>query len=196
MYTVDEIKNNYKKMSDSQIEKIALFESKGLRKDVINILRSEIKNRKLNSDLLNWVNAETKAFKEQEIIELKNKISNLTCPNCLNNTTKLSGFEINKIISFLVYSKETNQKKVLCKNCGNKEKTTSILQNLFFGWWSRNGILATPYLIIKDLINLFYSEKISDRILVKMIEGNTGYFRMNGTEKEILSDFINKFNEI
>lgn len=182
-------------MSDSQIEKIALFESKSLRKEVLTILRNEIKGRKLNSDLCNWVNAETKTFTKTEIIELKNKVSNLHCPNCQKEIGKLYGFEINKIISFLIYSNETNQEKILCKKCGNKEKVISIIQNLFLGWWSRNGIFTTPYLLIKDLINLFHSEKISNRILSKIIKKNTGYFRMNGTETEILNDFILRYNK-
>ncbi len=195
MYTLEEIRSNYKTLPDSKIEKIALFESKGLRKDVIQVLRDELNERNLDPKLLNWVNAETNSFKPEEALILKRKLSNLTCIKCLEKTEKLYGYEINKMVSFLIFSKETNQQKILCQTCGNKARFNALFTTFLFGWWSTHGILTTPYIIIKDLINLFYFKKISNRIYENLIRENTGYFRLNGTEDKSLVKFLSEFNE-
>lgn len=194
MHRFDEIKNNYKKMSDSEIEKIALFESIGLQRKVIEILRSEIKIRGLNSNLLNWVNSGSKKFEENELEGLIKDISILPCPKCSKNSSILYGYEINKIFSYVISSSESQKEKILCSACGKKEKALSIIQNSLFGWWSKSGMFSTPYLLTKDIFNLSRSKKISKRILNKMIINNTGYLRMNG-DKESLIDFINRFNK-
>ena len=47
MYSVKEIRENYKGFSDSEIENIARNESKGLRKEVLGILKQEIEKHLL-----------------------------------------------------------------------------------------------------------------------------------------------------
>ena len=195
MHRFDKIKNQYKNMSDSEIEKTALFESIGLERKVINILRDEIKIRGLNTNLLNWVNAGSKKFKENELVDLIKDISGLPCPKCSIKSSILYGYEINKIISYFIGSSESQKEKILCSACGNKEKALSIIQNSLLGWWSRNGVFSTPYLLIKDIFNLSKTKKISKRILNEMITDNSGYLRMNVTDKESLIDFVNRFNK-
>ena len=48
MYSIEEIRENYKEFSDSKIENIARNESKGLRKEVLGILKDEIEKRNLD----------------------------------------------------------------------------------------------------------------------------------------------------
>ena len=58
MYSIDEIRKNYKEFSDSKIENIAKNESKGLRKDILGILKGEIEKRNLDKNLISGVEAE------------------------------------------------------------------------------------------------------------------------------------------
>jgi len=194
MLTIEEIRNNYKTLSDSKIEKIALFESKKLKKEFIDVLRDEIKERNLSPNLLSWVDAETDTFKPNEIESLKRKINVLACPKCSMKTNNIYGFELNKIMSFLIFTKETNQNMILCKSCGNKEKANWLFTTFLFGWWSLNGFLTTINIIVKDSINFMYLNKISNRVLDKVIKENTGHLRINGTDDESLLNFLKEYN--
>jgi len=195
MYSVDEIRENYKDFSDSKIENIAKNESKGLRKDVLGILKDEIEKRNLDKNLISWVETETKSFDGIERDSLKTKIQNLNCPKCSENKDRLYGFEINQIVSVLLFANDTRNEKILCLSCGKKAKLKAILITFFAGWWSRRGILLTPWIVIKDSFNFLFINKISDKIINRLIDENTGHFRRKGTENGTLNRLIKRRNE-
>ena len=195
MYSVDEIRENYKDFSDSKIENIAKNESKGLRKDVLGILKDEIEKRNLDKNLISWVETETKSFDGIERDSLKTKIQNLNCPKCSEKKDRLYGFEINQIVSVLLFTNDTRNEKILCLSCGKKAKFKAILITFFAGWWSRHGILLTPFTVLKDSFNFLFIEKISDRIMNRLIDENTGHFRRKGIENETLNRLIKRRNE-
>ncbi len=195
MYSVEEIRENYKGFSDSKIENIAKNESKGLRKDVLGILKDEIEKRNLDKNLISWVETETKSFDGIERDSLKTKIQNLNCPKCSEKKDRLYGFEINQIVSILLFTNDTRNEKILCLSCGKKAKFKAILITFFAGWWSRRGIFLTPFTVLKDSFNFLFIEKISDKIINRLIDENTGYFRRKGIEKETLNQLIKRRNE-
>ncbi len=195
MYSVEEIRENYKEFPDSKIENIAKNESKGLRKEVLGILKDEIEKRNLDRNLINWVETETKTFDGIERESLINKIQNLNCPKCSKKKDKLYGFEINKIMSILLLTFISRKEKVLCKSCGKKEKLKALIITLFAGWWSANGFLKTFWVLIMDTTNFLYLDKISSKILNRIVNENTGHFRRKGTENGTLNRLIKRRNE-
>ena len=195
MYSVEEIRENYKDFSDSKIENIAKNESKGLRKEVLGILKDEIEKRNLDKNLINWIETETKTFDGIERESLINKIQNLNCPKCSKKKDRLYGFEINQIVSVLLYTHDTRNEKILCMSCGKKAKLNAILITLFAGWWSRRGFFLTPINVIRDSFNFLFIEKISDRIINRLINENTGHFRRIGIENGTLNRLIKTRNE-
>ena len=190
MYSIEEIRENYKGFSDSKIENIAKNESKGLRKEILQILKEEIEIRGLDKNLITWVEAETNTLTDFERKTLIRKIENLKCPNCEQKRSKLTGQEFNTIVSIIIWCDATTKNKILCYYCGRNEKLKSMLITLFAGWWSRSGILNTPYTLIKDTINLFFKKKINDRIIAEFIDQNNGMFRLHGTDEENLFNLI------
>jgi len=194
MYSVEEIRENYKEFSDSKIENIAKNESKGLRKDVLGILKEEIEKRNLDTNLISWVETESNSFEGIERESLIKKIQNLNCPKCSEKKDKLYGFEINQIVSVILFANDTRKEKILCLSCGKKAKLKAILITFFAGWWSRRGILLTPLTVIKDSINFMFINKISDRIINRLIDENTGEFRRKGTENNVLNRIIKRRN--
>ena len=195
MYSVEEIRENYKGFSDSKIENIAKKESKGLRKDVLGILREEIEKRNLDKNLISWVETETKTYDGIERDSLVKKIQNLNCPKCAEKKDRLYGFEINQVVSVLLFANDTRNEKILCLSCGKKAKLKAIFITFFAGWWSRRGILLTPWIVIKDSFNFLFINKISDKIINRLIDENTGHFRRKGTENGTLNRLIKIRNE-
>ena len=195
MYSVEEIRENYKEFSDSKIENIAKKESKGLRKEVLGILKDEIEKRKLDKNLISWVETETKTYSGIERDLLIKKIQNLNCPKCSEKKDRLYGFEINQVVSVLLFANDTRNEKILCLSCGKKAKWKAILITFFAGWWSRRGIFLTPWIVIKDTFNFLFINKISDKIINRLIDENTGHFRRKGTENGTLNQLIKRRNE-
>ncbi len=195
MYNIEEIRENYKGFSDSKIENIAKKESKGLKKEVVEILKEEIEKRNLDKNLISWVETETKTFDGIERESLIKKIQHLNCPKCSEKKDRLYGFEINKVMSFLLLTFISRKEKVLCKSCGKKEKLKAIIITFFTGWWSVNGFLKTFWVVIMDTTNFLYLDKISQKILKRIVDENTGYFRRKGTENGTLNQLIKKRNE-
>ncbi|MDO3695917.1 hypothetical protein QVZ41_13785 [Wenyingzhuangia sp. chi5] len=194
MYSVEEIKENYKSFSDSKIENIAINESKDLRTEVLEILRNEILKRKLDANLITWVNAETNYFTEKETLELAEKIKKIKCPNCGEKNNELKGYEINKVFSFIIFYSRTIERRILCKRCGRNNNIISNLSILLLGWWSRRGFLVTPYCLFKNIINSFSNEKISNNVINEFIKQNNGMFRLHGINEENISNLISLHN--
>jgi|TARA_E500000318_G_scaffold110157_2_gene124895 hypothetical protein len=195
MYSVEEIRENYKGFSDSKIENIAKKESKGLRKEVLGILKEEIEKRNLDKNLISWIETETKTYDGIERDSLIKKIQNLNCPKCSEKKDRLYGFEINQVVSVLLFANDTRNEKILCLSCGKKAKLKAILITFFAGWWSRRGILLTPWIVVKDSFNFLFINKMSDKIINRLIDENTGHFRRKGTENGTLSRLIKRRNE-
>lgn len=195
MYSIEEIKENYENFSDSKIENIAKNESKGLRKEVRSILKDEIHKRNLDKTLVTWVEVETDRFEGMERESLIHKIQNLNCPRCDEKKERLYGFEIHRVVSPLLFTFDTRKEKVLCRSCGRKEKLYAILITFFAGWRSRRGILLTPFTVLKDTINFMYLNKISDRIVNRIVDENTGSIRYMGTDDKVLTQIVDLRNK-
>ncbi|MDB9955049.1 DNA polymerase, partial [Flavobacteriaceae bacterium] len=108
---------------------------------------------------------------------------------------RLYGFEINQVVSVLLFANDTRNEKILCLSCGKKAKLKAILITFFAGWWSRRGIFLTPWIVIKDSFNFLFINKISDKIINRLIDENTGHFRRKGTENGTLNRLIKNRNE-
>ena len=129
---------------------------------------------------------------EQEI--LLNKIQNLKCPVCSKKKKKLYGFEVNTIISAIMFSDHTRNELVACLSCGVKAKLRAILITLFAGWWSKKRFKQTPVVLIKDISNFFKLKKTSTRVLNKLITEKAGYLKRKGTDSTTLTSLLKSRN--
>ncbi len=196
MRTVEEIRQNYKKFTDCKIEDLAKNESRSLRPEILVVLKDEILVRNLDANLITWVEAENNLFSELEKKNLKEKIKHLPCTNCSSRNGELNGYEISTIISYLLYCDDKTDIKIICFNCASTLRNKAFLKTFFLGWWSKRGIITTPYTLIKEIINLFfYKEKISNRVLDTFIDKNNGIFRLEGTENDTLTTLIKYVNK-
>lgn len=195
MYDIEEIRANYKNFFDDKIIQIAQHESKGLRPEVLEILKNEIIIRNLDLTLITWIKAETEELTDYEKEEIVRIIKYLPCPTCNSTKLGLRGYEINTVISIIITCFETTETKFLCSHCGKKKKTISIIKTLFLGLWSRRGVVLTPYILIKEIINLFFAERISNRIFDEFIEKNNGRIRLRGITEKALSSLIDNYNK-
>lgn len=194
MFTIEELKENYKNFDDAKIEKIALNPT-GLRREVVPILKEEIKKRGLNIELMKWVGYEAIYFEGLEREKLLTDIRRSICSNC-NINTDLKGYRFNTVISAFILLGDVTKEKIICAKCARKMRTRSMLKTFFLGWWSRQGILMTPYALFSDIIRIFRVERESEEIIDKFIDANTGVLRMSMDEKIQISEVLRGFNDL
>jgi len=190
MYSLHEIKENYRAFSDSKIENIARNESKGLRKEVLHILKDEITRRNLNPNLINWVNTEAKSYEGKERDILIKQIKSQPCPKCSNAGTELYGFEITIVRGLLLVTNVQKNELILCRQCGINAKSNALFITFFTGWWSKGGFLRTPFVIATDFINFLFIDKISKRVINKFIDEINGSLRRYGVEDRVIRRLI------
>jgi len=191
MWTVEEIRENYRKFEDWKIRELAQNPS-GLRKEIVPILIEEIKKRNLDIELITWVNYETNKFEGFEKKDLIKRILNSKCSLC-NLNSNLKGYKFNTLISVLINITDKSESLIICNDCARKKRLNSMLKTFFLGWWSKRGIISTPFTLISDLINIFKKESVSKEIIDDYIENNTGMLRLS-LEKNNLNEMIAEFN--
>ncbi|MCB9426073.1 MAG: hypothetical protein H6584_03470 [Flavobacteriales bacterium] len=195
MYSPEEIRENYKKLSNLEIEEIASSEAKSLRPEIIPVLKDELIRRNLDPELITWVDAEVDVFSELEKQTLIRKIENLNCPKCDQRFEKLRAYEIQDIVSLVFWSYETKATRILCPSCGRKAKFNAIITTAILGWWSKSGILLTPYILIKELVNAFFLDKIHNRVLNEFLEAHTAIIRLEGSDEKTLRRLVEMHNK-
>jgi hypothetical protein len=193
MWSVEEIRNNYKNFDDSKIKELAQ-NPKGLRKEIVPILNEEIKKRNLDINLIEWVNYETNTFEGIEKRNLIDKIRKSKCSLCLTNS-KLSGYKFNTLISALIVIKNKTEIQIICSDCAKKKKIKSMTKTFFLGWWSKKGMFSTPLYLIIDLINIFRKEAESKEIIEEFISDNTGLLRKILAKGNDLNEILATFND-
>ena len=105
----------------------------------------------------------------------------------------MHAYRFNTIISALVTITDKTENLIICDQCAKSKRLNTMLKTFFLGWWSKRGIIATPFTLISDLIKIFRKKSESKEILDEFIENNTGILRII-IEENNLENFIAEYN--
>ena len=189
------IRQSYSNFEDFKIEHIAKYEATGLAPEVLEILILEIQNRKLNLDLIKGIEAQTKKITENDVIEIKDKIVNLECPECGQNDTPLVGTIIHKVFSFIIFTSSREYPIITCEACAAKKRKDAFIFTAILGWWGVPfGIFRTPIALVRTYKDYVNRKVISDAIISRFSIENIGEIKTNWEEKEKLVDFLRQEN--
>ncbi len=194
---LEKIKENYANFDDYKLEHLAKTEAGNLEPEVIAILMAEIKKRGLDSNIEKGIDAQTKELTESEVIELKDKITNLKCPVCGQKGKPLVGSIIRSVMSFIVL---TNYKKtpiISCQECADKKRKSALTSTIILGWWGIPwGFIRTPQTIINYFIDKNRAQEISENILIGFAIENIGEIKTNWDNEDELVEFIDHRNRL
>lgn len=101
---LEDIRKHYEKMSDNRFIKLLTTNAHGLRPEVYEIIKKEIKKRKLSTDLFEAVLVQNKKYSLEEIEVYAELIRKLPCPVCENSNEKLNGTSVYTVKSFLLFT--------------------------------------------------------------------------------------------
>ena len=122
------------------------------------------------------------------------KIQALPCPSCHSQKRKLKGFETHQLLSAIYFFNHTCNHKILCANCGLKEKSKAFLISLLMGWWSKKGLKITPMILWKEIGSFFKLKSTSNHIFIKLIRAKKGYLQRKGSDNKTLYQLIKSNN--
>src|SRR5690606_20398575 len=148
---LEDIRKHYEKMSDNRFIKLLTTNAHGLRPEVYEIIKKEIKKRKLSPDLFEAVLAQNKEYSLEEIEVYAELIRKLPCPVCENSNEKLNGTSVYTVKSFLLFTYTNTESMIACPNCLNKQNNKALISTILLGWWAIPwGILKTPLYIYRN----------------------------------------------
>ena len=101
---IKRIEENYQRMSDDQIIRIATTDARGLRPEVYGIIENEIKKRNLNPNILQGAIAQNKEHSLAEVEQYSKLLRDLPCPICGNTHEKLNGTISHTVKSFIIFT--------------------------------------------------------------------------------------------
>ena len=191
---LNDIKENYKKFEDWKIEKIASEEAGSLRPEVLDILKTEIENRKLN--LLDTIDAQTKEITESEFNDYYNVLRNHPCPKCESKTQKINATIVGRVVSMLILTNYEKCLKVACSNCLDEMHNKANKKSALLGWW------GFPWGPIQTIRSFLFNSRMKknnrtvepNEIIASFIVNNIGIMEKAKSEPEKLTELINKTN--
>lgn len=194
---LNDIRENYKRFDDYQIEKIALEEAHSLRPEVLDILKAEIKQRNLNLNLINSVDSQTKQLTNDEFNEYCEILKKHPCPKCKSKTQKINVTMVGEVVSMVIISDYDKSVKVACSNCLDDIHNKANIKTMLLGWW---GFPWGPIYTIRSFIFNSNMKKNnrgeqSNQIFKNFVINNIGILESAKTEPKKLTEFINRINK-
>lgn len=189
---LEDIRKHYEKMSDNRFIKLLTTNARGLRPEVYEIIKKEIKKRKLSPDLFEAVLAQNKEYSLEEIEVYAELIRKLPCPVCENSNEKLNGTSVYTVKSFLLFTYTNTESMIACPNCLNKQNNKALILTILLGWWAiPRGILKTPLYIYRN----FKSKKenklnVSNATLLAFTLEHVGEIETYKNNQELLKQII------
>lgn len=189
---LEDIRKHYEKMSDNRFIKLLTTNARGLRPEVYEIIKKEIKKRKLSPDLFEAVLAQNKEYSLEEIEVYAELIRKLPCPVCENSNEKLNGTSVYTVKSFLLFTYTNTESMIACPNCLNKQNNKALISTILLGWWAIPwGILKTPLYIYRN----FKSKKenklnVSNATLLAFTLEHVGEIETYKNNQELLKQII------
>ncbi len=189
---LEDIRKHYEKMSDNRFIKLLTTNAHGLRPEVYEIIKKEIKKRKLSPDLFEAVLAQNKEYSLEEIEVYAELIRKLPCPVCESSNEKLNGTSVYTVKSFLLFTYTNTESMIACPNCLNKQNNKALISTILLGWWAIPwGILKTPLYIYRN----FKSKKenklnVSNATLLAFTLEHVGEIETYKNNQELLKQII------
>lgn len=139
------IRENYQRMTDNAIIRIATQDASGLMPEALKIIKEEIEKRKLDTNIIKGIEAQNRSYTNGEIEEYCALIRNLICPDCGTGTSVLNGTITSEVMSFLLFTENRQQSKIACPNCLDKANNKALIKTILMGWW------AIPWGVIRTI---------------------------------------------
>lgn len=170
------LKENYRRLSDDKLMRIASEDATKLRPEALVLLKEELSTRGLTETAERAIEAQFRVVSEEEIVEYCGLLQAQPCPICRSSTQPLNAALTSKVISFLVVTTWKKQFAIACPTCLDKLNRDASISTAVLGWW------GFPWGIIRTIQALIANGKMektnhvpyANALLKAFVVGNVG----------------------
>src|SRR5258706_3214524 len=138
------VRETYQRLTDNELIQIATQDAAGLTPEAQEIIKEEIKRRKLDANIVAGVQAQNKTYTIEEVDEYCEIIRKLNCPICGTSISKLNATMTGEVISFIFFTHYNKKIKIACPECLDKANYKALTKSVILGWWGiPHGIIKT-----------------------------------------------------
>ena len=145
------LKENYRRLSDDKLMRIASEDATKLRPEALVLLKEELSTRGLTETAERAIEAQFRVVSEKEIAEYCGLLQAQPCPICRSSAQRLNAALTSKVISFLVMTTWKKQFAIACPTCLDKLNRDASISTALLGWWGFPwGIIRTIQALIAN----------------------------------------------
>ena len=176
MPTRNELINCYRKLSDAELMRLALHEADVLIPEALDVLKEEIKTRRLAGPLEAVIGIQTRLLSPEEEQALVAAFRRLPCPICGAAAGLLNAAVVATALSFLIKTVYDKKTVVGCPHCIVAAARRARVLTLALGWWAIpwGPIRTVQAIIINDEANLTAREDGATPALTQYVAANRG----------------------
>lgn len=129
------VRENYQKKTDAELIQAATTDAVGLTSEALEVVKEEIIRRKLDTSVIQGLEAQNKTYTIEEVDKYCSLIRQLNCPNCGASHTALNATMISEVMSFILFTQYSKKLKIGCPGCLDKANESALTKTALLGWW-------------------------------------------------------------
>lgn len=187
-FSNEELRQNYARLTDVKIFKLATQDTDSLTPEAKEILQEELEKRGVTKSVDQLIDLQKHKPTEDNILHYCRLLQNLPCPKCKQTTTALNGTTIYNTAGLFFIGHYEERIEVACPTCLDKKNYGAMLSSAIMGWWMI--IPFGPYRTIKAILG--NSNSISQNGLLQPNPSLQKFVQQNYTEIEMWADNTNE----
>ena len=171
-----DLKENYRRLPDSKLLRIASESATKLRPEALELLKEELRTRGLAETAEKAIEVQFKVVSEADIAEYCALLQALPCPVCRSTAQPLNATLTSKVMSFLVLTTWKKQLAIACPTCLDKLNRDASTSSALLGWWGFPwGVIRTVQALIANgkMLKNNHAPHPND-LLKSFVAGNVG----------------------
>jgi len=189
---IEHVRETYERKTDQELIRVLTTNAHGLTPEALDIVKAEIKKRKLDPAITKAVDAQQKTFTIAEIDAYCAIIQKLPCPISGSTSERLNATLTAEVMSFIIFTRYTKKLIIGNPDALDKANNSALTTTSLLGWW------GFPWGIIRSIqaINLNLKNKKANRLdvpspyLRQFVLANVGYIETYKGNTEKLSELL------
>jgi hypothetical protein len=151
MVSEAQLKENYRRLPDAKLLRIASESATTLRPEALLLLKEELNARGLLADVEQAIEVQFRVVSEADIAAYCALLQAQPCPVCRSTAQPLNATLTSKVMSFLVLTTWKKQFAIACPTCLDKLHRDATTTSALLGWWGVPwGVLRTIQALIAN----------------------------------------------
>ena len=194
---LDRIRAHYEEMPNEKLVEIAIHEVKDLRKEVIEVLRFELRKRGLLDKYDSGIKVQAKELSAKEIAKYADTIRHSICPVCEEEDQLLNATITKSSVCYFFWTTHTQKLRIACPECLDRFNSNAYTKSIFFTFW------AFPHGWFHAISAFRFNKKMQkqnhlnepNETLLEFIKENAGVLELVLDKKDGLSNLLQDINQ-